>query len=257
MSQRERLREFRAAVFTADGEALVSLLRARPWPGHALQLIGDGLLAALAQDIGGARELAERCVTDLRERDWEGEEDLGAALTARLGAGPVPSLRSLPVDLDELVDVLEGDAVAGGGRIDLHTGEVWPEAVFEYGIESEEEGQDGEGDLDDGERWLWVVSEGSRAGYRDMELFVAGVTEPDLADRMARALEGRGAFRRFRDELTRWPDLQDRWYVYSAERRRGRASLALRRRLHPGSAGRRCSEDDLIAADADVASAWP
>ena len=218
MSQRERLRKFRAAVFTADGEALVSLLRAGPWPGHALQLIGDGLQAALAQSIGGSRELAERCVSDLRERDWEGDHDLVAALTASLGAGPAPLLRSLPVDLDELVDVLEGDAVTGGGRIDLHTGEVWPEAVFEYGIEGEEEE-----DLDDGERWLWVVSEGSRAGYRDMELFVAGVGEPDLADRMARALEGRGAFRRFRDELTRWPDIEDRWYVYSAERRRGRA----------------------------------
>jgi hypothetical protein len=221
MSQRERMREFRAAVFTADGEALVSLLRAGPWPGHALQLIGDGLLAALAQNVGGARELAERCVTDLRERDWEGDEDLVAALTARLGAGPAPLLRSLPVDLDQLVDVLEGDAVAGGGRIDLHTGEVWPEAVFEYGLEGEEEGE-GE-DLDDGDRWLWVVSEGSRAGYRDMELFVAGVAEPDLAGRLARTLEGRGAFRRLRDELTGWPDLRDRWHVYSAERRRGRA----------------------------------
>lgn len=221
MSQRERLREFRAAVFTADGEALVSLLRAGPWPGHALQLIGDGLLAALAQNIGGARELAERCVTDLRERDWVGDEDLVDALSASLGAGPAPLLRSLPVDLDQLVDVLEGDAVAGGGRIDLHTGEVWPEAVFEYGLESEDEGEDE--NLDDGDRWLWVVSEGSRAGYRDMELFVAGVAEPDLADRLARTLEGRGAFRRFRDEMTGWPDLQDRWYVYSAERRRGRA----------------------------------
>jgi hypothetical protein len=221
MSQRERLREFRAAVFTADGEALVSLLRAGPWPGHALQLIGDGLLAALAQNVGGARGLAERCVTALRERYWEGDEDLVAALTARLGAEQAALLRSLPVDLDELVDVLEGDAVAGGGRIDLHTGEVWPEAVFECGLESEEEGEDE--DLDDGERWLWVVSEGSRAGYRDMELFVAGVAEPDLAGLLARALEGRGAFRRFRDELTGWPDLQDRWYVYSAERRRGRA----------------------------------
>jgi hypothetical protein len=221
MSQRERLREFRAAVFTAEGEALVSLLRAGPWPGHALQLIGDGLLAALAQNIGGARELAERCVTDLRERDWVGDEDLVAALSASLGAGPAPLLRSLPVDLDQLVDVLEGDAGAGGGRIDLHTGEVWPEAVFEYGLESEDEGEDE--NLDDGDRWLWVVSEGSRAGYRDMELFVAGVAELDLADRMARTLEGRGAFRRFRHELSRWPDLQDRWYVYSAERRRGRA----------------------------------
>lgn len=205
-------------MFTADGEALVSLLRAGPWPGHALQLIGDGLLAALAQNIGGARELAERCVTDLRARDWEGDEDLADALAARLGAGPARLLRSLTVELDELVDVLEGDAVAGGGRIDLLTGEVWPAAVFEYGIEDEEHE-----DLDDGDRWLWVVSAGSRAAYRDMELFVAGVAEPDLADRMARTLQGRGAFRRFRDELARWPDLQDRWYLYSAERRRGRA----------------------------------
>ena len=219
MSQRERPRQFRGAVFTKDGEALVSLLLAGPWPDHALQLIGDGLLAALAHNIGGARELAVRCVTELRERDWEGDEDLAAALTASLGAGPVSSLRSLPVDLDQLIDVLEGDALASGGRIDLHTGEVWPEAVFEYGIESEEE----DDDLDDDERWLWVVSVGSRAGYRDMELFVAGVAEPDPAEQLTRALEGRGAFRRFRNELTRWPDLQDRWYGYSAERRRGRA----------------------------------
>ena len=133
-------------------------------------------------------------------------------------------LRSVPVDLDQLVDVLEGDAVAAGGRIDLHSGEVWPEAVFEYRTESDEdEDEDKDEDFDDDERWLCVVSEGSRAGYRDMELFVAGVAEPDLAERLARAVEGRGAFRRFRDELTRWPDLQDRWYVYSAERRRGRA----------------------------------
>jgi len=87
MSQRERLREFRAAVCTSDGDALVSLLRAGPWPGHALQLIGDGLLSALAQNIREARELADRCVTDLRERDWEGDEDLAAALTASLGLG--------------------------------------------------------------------------------------------------------------------------------------------------------------------------
>ena len=58
-----------------------------------------------------------------------------------------------------------------------------------------------------------------------MELFTATVTvtEPDLAERLARTLEGRGAFRRFRHELTHWPDLEDRWYAYSAERRRGRA----------------------------------
>ncbi len=67
------------------------------------------------------------------------------------------------------------------------------------------------------------TNEGSQDGYRDMELFTAGITEPDPADRLARTLEGRGAFRRFRRELTHWPDLEDRWYAYSEERRRGRA----------------------------------
>lgn len=218
MHDRERERELRAAVFTANGEDLVSLLQSGPWPGHAIQLIGDGLLAALGQGVAGARALAIDCVTELRERDWDGDAELAAALTARLGAGPAPMLRFLPVDLDQLADVLEGDPASGGGRIDLHTGEVWPQAVFEFGIET---GEDEEEEDDD--RWLWVFNEGSRAGYRDMERFVAGIEDNEIAAHLARALDGRGAFRRFRNRLTRWPGLHDSWNAYSAERRRGRA----------------------------------
>lgn len=217
MSQREQLREFRGAVFSADGEAVVSLLRSGSWPRHGIQLLGDGLLAALAQDIEGASEFALRCVAELRDRAWAGDEELAAALTASLGVGPSLALRALPVDLDQLVDVLEGDPVTSGGYLDLHTGGVWPQIVFDDAPDDEDE------DLDDEDRWLPVISEGSRDGYRDMETFTAAITEPDLADRIARTLEGRGAFRRFRRELTNWPDLEDRWYAYSAERRRGRA----------------------------------
>lgn len=217
MSRREQLRGFRGAVFSGDGAAVLSLLRSGPWPGHAIQLVGDGLLVALAQDPEGASEFAVRCAAELRGRAWEGDEELAAALTASLGLGPSPLLRSLPVDLDQLVDVLEGDPVAGGGYLDLLTGEVWPQVVFDDGPDEEDE------DLGDEDRWLWVISEGSRDGYRDMELFTAAITEPDLADRVTRTLDGRGAFRRFRRELTNWPDLEGRWYAFSDERRRGRA----------------------------------
>ncbi len=217
MSQREQLQEFRGAVFSADGDAVVSLLRSGSWPRHGIQLLGDGLLAALAQNVEGASEFALRCVAELRDRAWAGDEELADALTASLGAGPSLALRALPVDLDQFVDVLEGDPVTGGGYLDLHTGEVWPQIVFDDAPDDEDE------DLDDEDRWLPVISEGSRDGYRDMETFTAAITEPDLADRIARTLEGRGAFRRFRRELTNWPDLEDRWYAYSAERRRGRA----------------------------------
>jgi hypothetical protein len=61
---------------------------------------------------------------------------------------------------------------------------------------------------------------------RDMEAFVATVTDPDRADRLSIAISGRGAFRRFKDVLARWPDELERWYRVSNERERGRASLA-------------------------------
>ena len=75
MDLRERLRQLRAAVATRDGETLLALLQ-DPWPDHSLQLIGDGLLDALGRDVTGAREPASLCVAALRERDWEGDEEL-------------------------------------------------------------------------------------------------------------------------------------------------------------------------------------
>ncbi len=38
--------------------------------------------------------------------------------------------RALPVDLDELAMIREGDPLNGGGRIDLRTGEVWHRAAI-------------------------------------------------------------------------------------------------------------------------------
>jgi hypothetical protein len=114
--------------------------------------------------------------------------------------------------------VLEGDRAQGGGRIDLRTGEVWPAAAIEYAQES--------GDLDDDDdedRWLWVPCEGSRDGYRDMELFTALVEDRELAARLELALTGRGVFRRFKDVLAESPTDLQRWYAFSDERQRGRA----------------------------------
>ena len=43
------------------------------------------------------------------------------------------------------------------------------------------------------------------------------------ADRLARAISGRGAFRRFKDVLFDRPGLLTRWYAFSNDRQRGRA----------------------------------
>ena len=105
-----------------DAAAVVALLSDRRWPRDALQLIGDGLIAAVGRRVPDAAALARACVVELRDRGWDGDDELADQLDGLLGAGPVPLLRPLPVDLEELAGVLEGDPLSGNGRLDLHTG---------------------------------------------------------------------------------------------------------------------------------------
>jgi hypothetical protein len=123
------------------------------------------------------------------------------------------------VDLEELSEVLESGAGEGGGLVDLDSGEVWSLSAIEYAQESEE----GAPDFEAPDRWLDVPAEGSVDGYHDMELFIEGVTDPDRADRLSIAIDGKGAFRRFKEVLARWPEEEESWYRFSDERRRGRS----------------------------------
>lgn len=207
-------------MYSGDGPAVVALVGDQFLPGDALQLIGDGLMVAVALQARGAADLAVACVRALTERGWDGDDELADQLGAVLGTGPTPLLRPLPVDLGELAGVLEGDPMFGGGRLDLLTGQVWPQAAIDYARETGDEDDD---ESDDADRWLWVHCEGSRAGYHDMVRFIGAIDEPDRADRLGIAIEGRGAFRRFKDVLARWPGELDRWYGYADDRQRGRA----------------------------------
>jgi len=219
MDDRDALTHVRSIMARGDHPQLVTALRHRPWPRDSLQLIGDGLLAAIRAGTDGSVDLAYLCVTALQAREWEGDRELAEALEAALSSGPPPMLRPPPVELEELAMVLEGDPVDGGGRIDLRTGEVWPQSAIEY---DEEVGEIEEGD-EDAERWLWVACEGSREGYRDMEWFLDDLDDEAFADQLARAISGRGAFRRFKDTLSERPELMTRWHAFSNDRQRGRA----------------------------------
>lgn len=223
MDDREALTGLRSLVVRGDHAGLVAALGRAPLPGDSLQLIGDGVLAAVRDAADGSADLAQECLTALQERRWAGDQELADLLDAALGTGPAPLLRPLPVDLEELSMVLEGDPVHGGGRIDLRTGEVWPQPAIDY---AQEVGEIDEED-DDPDRWLWVDCEGSRAGYRDMEWFIGDLDDPALADRLARAISGRGAFRRFKDMLSEHPGLMTRWHAFSDDRHRGRARSCL------------------------------
>lgn len=225
MDDAEAMTRWRSLVARRDGQDLVVALSHEPWPENALQLIGDALLAAVRDGVEGAAQVAARCVAALRERHWDGDEELADALEAALGSGPAPMLRPLPVDLEELAMILEGDPLHGGGGVDLSTGEVWARPALEYAAEvgeiDEDEDEDDEDDED--ERWLWVECQGSRGGYRDMVEFIDRLDDPVLADRLTHAIGGRGAFRRFKGVLSERPELLTRWYDFSNERQRGRA----------------------------------
>jgi hypothetical protein len=215
----EDLRALRIAIHDIDPGGLVRILGGRV-RRDVLQLVGDALVAATADGVAGTGELAGAWGAALRERDWAGDAELAAELDAALGRRPVPPGTTLAVDLEDLSDLLEAGLGDEGGRVDLETGEVWRASTIEYFAEQEAEQAP---DFEDPDRWLYVGPEGSDEGYRDMEDFIATVDDAGRADRLGIAIDGPGAFRRFKDTISRWPDEQERWYRFSDERQRGRA----------------------------------
>jgi hypothetical protein len=64
---------------------------------------------------------------------------------------------------------------------------------------------------------------GSGSAYRDVIDLIATRRSPGLRARLEAAVDGRGAFRRFRSTLDDWPQDRLDWIEFSDERRRGRA----------------------------------
>jgi hypothetical protein len=78
-------------------------------------------------------------------------------------------------------------------------------------------------DLSDETRWLFLCGEGSQETYRDLQRFIGTVEDDDLAARLTVAIEGRGAFRRFRSVLEHDPAQFTRWHRFDADARLGHA----------------------------------
>lgn len=60
--------------------------------------------------------------------------------------------------------------------------------------------------------------------YQDMADFAAGITNDDVRRRLGRAIDGHGAFRRFKNELAEeYPELLPAWYAFRDSRAQCRA----------------------------------
>ncbi|MGI8522969.1 MAG: UPF0158 family protein [Nocardioides sp.] len=210
------LTELRGAVARRDGDAIVAAVQGQDLD-DLLQLAGAGAEVLLAIDHPGARALAESVVAGLSLRDGVGDDVLREDLLAQSNGTPIAA-RSVVVDLGELAYALNDHGNEWRSYLDLRTGDVVPGFLTDEG----EVGDDFVDIDDDPDRYLAIEPGSSREGWQDMSAFVARLPAGELRERLDRAIEGRGAFRRFKDEAAR-AGLLDRWFAFSDDHERGRA----------------------------------
>ena len=127
------------------------------------------------------------------------------------GAGQPP--RDVPIDWEALEDAFENNAPEVHSYLHLSTGEVL--RVVD-GIADPEMHQR---IASDGS-YLRIEPVSSREQYRWMERFIPMVEDKPLSDLLVQAIDGKGAFRRFKDVLMSHGAERERWFAFRSERLR-------------------------------------
>lgn len=124
--------------------------------------------------------------------------------------------RRLPVDWDELEWALTDRSGESSHYLDLRTGTI--ELSRELGSDdeglSEDEVEDG---IADG-RLIYIEPLPSSVEYQWMEEFAESVKDEVLRAKLSVALDGRGAFQRFKDVLGAHGSERERWFGFRWER---------------------------------------
>src|SRR5512144_2204182 len=122
-------------------------------------------------------------------------------------------MREVPIEWEALEDAFENNAPEVHSYLHLGTGEVLrvvdgiadPEMHARIAADSS---------------YLRVDPVSSREQYRWMERFIQMLEDGELRDKLTSAIDGKGAFRRFKDVLmTHAPD-RERWFAFRSERLR-------------------------------------
>jgi len=132
----------------------------------------------------------------------------------RPGTGaPSGPVREVPVDWEALEDAFENNAPEVHSYLHLTTGEVLRVV-------------DGVADpqmhvriASDG-NYLRIDPVSSREQYRWMERFIPMVDNTELRGKLTQAIDGKGAFRRFKDVLMSYGTERERWFAFRSERLR-------------------------------------
>ena len=203
---RDQLRETRVNA------SLAALLK-HGVPENGLQIAGSAILATTpSSDLA---EVTASVRSALRERGWVGDSELAELLNDH-AQQCASALVPIAVDLDDLAEAI--DQTAGTeSYIDVESGAVWPGELFDIGQGPEDF------DPDDAGRWLLIVAEGSRAGFGDMERFIASVEPEALRGRLRQTIAGKAPFKAFLAALQRDDDQFTIWHRHRDDARMGRA----------------------------------
>ena len=208
----------RRAMHGRDAGGILAVLEGKD-VDDVLQQVGEALHFVVRAAPGhGGEDLAGSVMNRLRDRAAAGDEVLAEDLLALLRGVPIAA-RRLPVDLVEVAGELDGNPERPAGYLDLRTGEVLPGLL----TDPAEVGEDAYVDVDaEPDRWLVLDRLGPRSGWQDMASFAATQGDPEVCRRLESAIQGSGAFRRFRDVVAE-EGLTDRWHGYADDRAMGRA----------------------------------
>jgi hypothetical protein len=128
------------------------------------------------------------------------------------GGTPGP-IREVPVDWEALEDAFENNAPEVHSYLHLTTGEVLRVV-------------DGVADpqmhvriASDG-NYLRIDPVSSREQYRWMERFIPLAEDNTLREKLTQAIDGKGAFRRFKDVLMSFGEEREKWFTFRSERLR-------------------------------------
>ena len=126
----------------------------------------------------------------------------------------------MKINLDELCEAMENSSYENEYYLDLETGEIL--FLSEY-MDDEETEKLRERLDDDPDRYEPIPKAESHVGYEDMRDFIATVENEHLAELLEVAINGKGAFRRFKDVLLSYPEERERWFQFKDDRIQERA----------------------------------
>ncbi len=133
------------------------------------------------------------------------------------------------LDLDEVCEDYEYSSFERSHYIDLETGDVLL-VVHHSGVGEQNEKNKKRIEEEDEGRYVKVPSADSREGYRDMQDFIMTVDDEGLKEKLRPAIDGKGAFHRFKAVLNEYPEVRERWSEFKKQRRKERVISWLERK---------------------------